>query len=162
MAINISAYTGYFIKAKCIPEASTTLVNACPQHGEIQTVFCAKCGLQAVPKAKFVDSIRSISDIIYDSDNHWKYTVTEEDTEWIQQHVTFVDPLYANCDNDFDYFFIGDWFVAIDDVGDGCIRCIDLNQEIRKPNQQDIDRVVNIVGYQQYTVEFGTIVCVNV
>lgn len=162
MSISISAYTGFYIKAKRPDNSGSVLVSACPKHGEMEVVFCPTCGLQAVPKAMFVESLRSISELIYDPEADWiNENVSKEDVEWIQQNVTFIDAGNINGDDDYDHFFIGDDYVHIDDAWDGAVRDIDLAEDVCKPEQADVERVMKIVGYQSYIMHFGTLVHIS-
>jgi hypothetical protein len=162
MSISISAYTGFYIKAPRPDNSGSVLVSACPKHGEMEVVFCPTCGLQTVPQAKFIECLRSISELIYDPEADWiKENVSEEDVEWIQRNVTFVDAGCINGDDDFDYFFIGDDFVYIEDAWDGAVQNIDLTEDVCKPEQEDVDRVLKIVGYQSYEMHFGTLIHVS-
>ena len=72
--------------------------------------------------------------------------------------LTFVN---NNGDDDFDYFFIGDDYVHIDDAWDGAVCNIDLTEDVCKPEPADVDRVLKIVGYQSYSMHFGTLVHVS-
>mgnify|MGYP001765814195 CR=1 FL=1 len=162
MSISISAYTGFYIKAKRPDNSGSVLVHACPKHGEMLVVYCPICGLHTVPQAKFVECLRSISEILYDPEADWiKENVSEEDVEWIQQNVSFIEAGNINGDDDFDYFFIGDDYVHITDAWDGAVCNIDLTEDVCKPEQADVDRVLKIVGYQSYSMHFGTLVHVS-
>lgn len=162
MSISISAFTGYYIKAKRPDNSGPVFVNACRAHGEMETVFCPKCGLQAVRETKFIECLRSINEIICDPEADWvNENVSAEDVEWIQQNVTFVEADGINGDDDFDYFFICEDYVYVPDAWNGIVCDIDLTEDVCKPERGDVERVMKIVGYQQYSMHFGTLIHVS-
>lgn len=159
MTTSTFAYVGFYVKAKRPDNSGSILVNACPKHGEMETVFCPTCGLQTVPQSKFIECLRSIAEIIYDPDADWvKESVSAEDVEWIQQNVTFIQADQVNGDEDYDYFFIGDDYVYVDDVSDGMVCDIDISEEVCMPDPDEVRRVMKIVGYQSHSVHFGMLI----
>ena len=159
MTTSTSAYVGFYIKAKRPDNSGSVLVNACPKHGEMETVFCPTCGLHTVPQAKFVECTRSIGEIIFAPETDWVLEmISEEDAEWIRQNVAFVDSYHINGEDGFDYFFIGDDYVCVDDVSDGVVCDIDIGEEICMPDPDDVRRIMKILGYQSHSMQFGMLV----
>lgn len=162
MSISISAYTGFYVKAKRPNNSGSVLVSACPKHGEMDVVYCPTCGLHTAPQAKFVESTRSIGEIILAPDTDWVLEmISEEDAEWIRQNVSFVDPHFFNGEEDYDYFFIGDDYMYIDDAWNGAVQDIDLAEDVCEPEQEDVVRVLKIMGYLSYSMHFGTLILVS-
>lgn len=161
MSMSISAYTGFYIKAPRPLSSGTYLVDACPVHGEMDVAFCPTCGHPVIKQAKFRESNNSIAEVIYDPTGDFVSTLTPEDVVFIQQNVTHIEASNVNDDGDFDYFLIGDDYACNDRAEDGCVIEIDLNEVLHKPDQDVVDRIIKVMGYQSYVMQFGTLISVS-
>ena len=159
MSINTTIYTGWYIKA--IPSQyegveSYIKCNGSADHRVFgQDKFCSTCGSPIVTVTEPTTYDKEMSDLCwFESDADWCTQMSEDDQTWLKDNCT---PLPAgwvgNEDEHLEYVLL-----------DCCSICIEPgNQEmdcsiLKQPEQSIIDRVVQLMEYQSYTLHFGTLI----
>lgn len=158
MSIDISAYTGFFIKAKRVRVPCHGVETVCPTHGKMNTMFCSKCGAAAIQKPISGTYLSSISEVISDPDCPWVAKLSPADVLYIQRNTGFIEPYEIQANEGYDHFLIGKRAAVI--RGWGGSKVVNLDK-IVPPSQSMIDRIVKAVGYKDYKLHFGTLLCVN-
>lgn len=157
MSRDTTIYVGYFLEAERPKALERVSHSECPDHGEIESPFCPTCGKAAVSVKTLGGVFHSAFAVIYDASQDWVQDLPPDEVEWFQNTVSYIDPSDIGGEEEHDYLVLPTGVID-HDIGDGGFCEMDPAALVVPPSQDDIHRIMRLIGYPECRLKFGTIV----